>query len=150
MGQRRTSASPSYQPGHSPIDRANRDEAEDIAIFGGKTRLVSSSGNSSPGLRKSQSPPILPDLSHWRDPNTVPILPSLSGYRIQQPTSVGQVPAAHSPAGPSHQQWNLPEFTDPQFLPTSSAGPEPVDFILDDSWSTFLQNYGALPPPRQT
>lgn len=137
--------------GSSSSGKVDRKDAEDIAIFGGKTRFVASSGGSTPPT-KSQSPPAipLPDLSHWQGPMAVPTLPSLGRYGVQQIPSTQSHMTPSTSARHDHQQWDLPGFTDHQSLPTPSAGPEPVDFILDDSWSTFLQNYGALPPPRPT
>ncbi|KAI0795509.1 hypothetical protein C8Q75DRAFT_454538 [Abortiporus biennis] len=198
---------------YSPTQTKSEPDDEDIAIFGGRTQLLSSSA-ASPTVSLPTLPPSIPPLP--LPPTSIIIDPrpssatfqqqqqrsiriqddnlqtggtwqQYSDYVNQQATSsstsadnnaysnvnaeVGYSESYRFPSeyhyeqrqpdeephvrndfiagsGPNNQQWVEPSYADlfqqqyPQMGPTM----EPVDFTLEESWTSFMRTYAGMPP----
>lgn len=156
-------------------DPSVRDETERVAIFGGKTRLVASSAirqaarqagptghirlpthtPSPPHSHGITPPPPGPSPEHaqhrWTGQSTQ--APSYPGYAMVEQT------LGHQTSYPTFEQprdstqgasWPISQiaqpFTEPyHYAAGNNDGVDSTDFILNDTWTAFLQGHGVLP-----
>ncbi|KAI0795508.1 hypothetical protein C8Q75DRAFT_454329 [Abortiporus biennis] len=135
-----------------------------IEIFAGKTKLVASR-TTSPTMPYDMSPstitpPPVPAMPTYTMPENWDFRPpetSIGGgsytYTQGTDTSFSYRPHEHNDftgTGLNHQQYTAPRAVDTDLFQRLQSGVgntlEPVDFVLEDTWSSFLQTYGALPP----
>ncbi|CAL1709670.1 unnamed protein product [Somion occarium] len=137
-------------------DPSVNEDSEQIAIFGGKTRLVASTGGTSPPPHAapvhqvhlsevpqaaSQNIPSPDQQWHYLQTNLSPYLdpsvPSDPGHRNFDIFDNGQ----------GQEAWNAPQGYPDTYQYSGANAAENSDFILNDSWTAFLEGHGALPKP---
>ncbi|KAI0080409.1 hypothetical protein K474DRAFT_1704716 [Panus rudis PR-1116 ss-1] len=117
------------------------EDSERIAIFGGKTRLVASTGDT-PMLAHATPPQApIPDSQGWPDAQQS----YTSYYYPQEPHAVEET--YHQP---TQEHWapdpHASTYEPYQYI-FSADGESAPSFIPTDSWAAFLQGHGALPKP---
>lgn len=169
-------AGATLSPGSSQIQDAvaiwagkTRVVAQSVASpspFPGTTQLPPQShptASTHPTYLQSHSHP-LSHISHHTTHAHIPSSHAAAHYQSMSLHSGGQqsYPAYHDATAGAHpggatDQWSGQgqglglspgELSHQSVYQYHTDESQPVDFILHDAWSSFLQSYGAIPPPR--